>query len=134
MTTTAVAAYAFTKLVVNDLERMVTYYEEVYGLKRLGDVRAQIGGEAIEETMLGSDAAPSLILLSWVDRPSASPGEVILGFTTPDIRSLFAKAHAAGGRTRQAPQPSPEAGGLIVGFLEDPEGHLTEVVEMPQAV
>ncbi|HEX4431674.1 MAG TPA: VOC family protein [Frankiaceae bacterium] len=55
---------------------------------------------------------------------------MILGFTTPDITALFDRAQRAGAKTRQTPSAIQAAGGLRVGFLEDPEGHLAEIVEL----
>lgn len=128
--TEVAATYAFTKLIVHDLSAMERYYRDVYGLGAIQRVTAEIDGEPIEEVILGRDGAyGGLILLHWLERDVPPKGEVILGFTTPDVGALFARAEAAGGTVREAPQPSVEAGGLIVGFVADPEGHLAEVVE-----
>jgi predicted enzyme related to lactoylglutathione lyase len=125
------ATYSFTKLVVGDLDAMATYYAEVFGLTELRRVTADIAGERIDEIMLGADGAHAgLILLRWLDRPSPPTGETIIGFLTSDIGALFARAEAHGGRAMGPPRISAEAG-MVVGFLEDPEGHLVEVVERP---
>ena len=124
------ATYSFTKLVVDDLEGMARFYEDVYGLTELQRVQAEIGGEPIDEIILGSDGGyGGLILLRFVDRPAPANGEVIVGFTTADIAALFERARAAGATEVDAPKVMAEAGGLMVGFLTDPEGHLTEVVQ-----
>lgn len=124
------ATYSFTKLVVDDLEGMARFYEDVYGLTELQRVQADIGGEPIDEIILGSDDGyGGLILLRFPDRPAPASGEVIVGFTTPDIAALFERARAAGATEVDAPRVMAVAGGLMVGFLTDPEGHLTEVVQ-----
>ena len=126
----APASYAFTKLVVRDLDAMTRYYSDVYGLAPIRRVKAEIDRAPIIEMILGRDGSyGGLILLHWVDQAPPSTGEVILGFTSPDIGALFGRAMAAGGTVRAVPAPSEEAGGLVVGFVEDPEGHLAEVVE-----
>jgi lactoylglutathione lyase len=126
----AVTTYAFTKLVVRDLAVMERYYGEVYGLVPIQRVHAEIAGAPIEEIILGRDGAyGGLILLRWIDQEPPASGEVILGFTASDVGALFARAVAAGGVVLAAPEPSEEAGGLVVGFVADPEGHLAEVVE-----
>jgi lactoylglutathione lyase len=130
MTSDVVAAVSFTKLVVDDLDGMSEFYEQVFGLKRLGRLQATIGESPIDEVLLGTEAGPSLILLKWVGQERVHPGAVILGFTTSDITALFDRAREAGARTRQTPRQLEEAGGLCVGFLEDPEGHLAEIVEL----
>lgn len=126
------ATYSFTKLVVHDLDAMVRFYGDVYGLTELQRVSASIAGEAIDEVILASaqGAYSGLILLSWPHATTPAPaGSVIVGFTTTDIEALFARAVAAGATVREAPAASPAAPGFIVGFLVDPEGHLTEVVQ-----
>ncbi len=126
----APSTYAFTKLVVRDLDAMTRYYGEVFGLAPIQEVEAEIDGAPIRERILGRDGSyGGLILLQWLERASAAEGEVILGFTTPDIAALFERAVANGGSVREAPKPSDVAGGIVVGFLSDPEGHLVEVVE-----
>jgi hypothetical protein len=130
MTAAAFAEVSFTKLVVDDLDAMSDFYQHVYGLMRLGRVQATIAGSPIDEVLLGTEAGPSLILLKWVGQERPQPGSVILGFTTTDITALFDRAQQAGARTRQTPRKLEAAGGLCVGFLEDPEGHLAEIVEL----
>ncbi len=128
------ARCAFTKLVVDDLDAMSTYYAEVFGLHPVQRLQAKIIGAPIEQVVLGHDGERStLILLRWVDREAPPTGEVIIGFTTSDIAALFARAEAAGGSVREPPCRVDIAGGVIVGFVADPEGHVAEVVEQPAA-
>lgn len=126
-------AYGFTKLVVDDLDAMCRYYGEVYDLSPLERVEAAIDGSPIEEVILGRDGGyGGLILLRWTDQEPPLGGEVILGFTTTDIDTLFVRAVSAGAIVRAEPFVSEEAGGMRVGFVADPEGHLAEVVEVPE--
>jgi predicted enzyme related to lactoylglutathione lyase len=126
----ASTAFSFTKLVVGDLEREARYYENVFEMARLQRVQADLAGSPLDEIILGTDGGPGLILMNWTEQDAPPAGEVILGFTTTDIGDLFHRALASGGRLRQAPA---EVEGLRVGVLEDPEGHLAEVVEVPEA-
>ena len=122
--------YAFTKLVVRDLDAMTRYYGEVYGLTPIQRVQAKIDGAPIDQITLGRDGAyAGLILLHWTDQDAPPSGDVILGFLSGDVDALFARAVAAGGTVRAAPAAVEEAGGRVVGFVQDPEGHLAEVVE-----
>ena len=69
--------YSFTKLVVDDLEKMSAYYQKVYNLKEFDRVQADIGIDPIDEIMLGLDSAygpGSLMLLKFVDRPAPVAG------------------------------------------------------------
>ena len=126
----SLASFAFTKLIVRDLEAMARYYAEAYGLTETQRLRAVIAGSPIEEIFLAADGERSgLILLTWANGDTPDTGNLILGFTTSDIDGLFARATAAGGTIVEPPRTREEAGGLKVGFLRDPEGQLTEVVE-----
>src|SRR5690606_10889190 len=90
-------AFAFTKLVVADLERMAAFYEAAYGLRAVQRVRGvRIGEEEIDEIVLAPEPNAvwgSLILLRFLGRTPRRRGgegsdesnEVILGFTTTDL-------------------------------------------------
>lgn len=125
------ATFAFTKLVVDDLEATTKFYEDVFALRSLNRIQAEIAGSSVDEIILGTDARMGPILLRWLDGRPVPRGEVILGVVTPDIHSVFDRAKGSGGRVHVLPEVSAEAGGVMVGFLEDPEGHLIEVVESP---
>jgi lactoylglutathione lyase len=132
MTGSRAASYSFTKLVVDDLEKMAAFYCDVYGLDRVARVQAKIGPDPIDEIMLGvgSEMSPgSLVLLKFTGKPRPRNGEVILGFTTTDLSALVARVRAAGGGLHADIQEMPEMG-IRVAFATDPEGHLAELVEM----
>lgn len=127
------SSFAFTKLIVHDLEKMAAFYRDVYGLHAVNRVRGErIGGDEIDEIMLSPDANAqwsSLVLLKYV-RGEASPrGEVILGFTTGDLPALLERVRAASGRIH-APAKEMPALKLRVAFATDPEGHLAELVQL----
>lgn len=125
-------ALAFTKLVVHDLERMVAFYSEAYGLHAVQRVKEHIGDEAIDEVMMSADPEAtwsSLVLLAYPGRGSASGGEVILGFTTDDLTGLIGRIEGAGGSIHLPAREMPGLG-VRVAFAKDPEGHLAELVEL----
>jgi len=123
---------AFTKLVVQDLERMADFYCDVYGLHAVQRIRGEhIGDEEIDEIMLSPDPAAdygSLVLLRFLPRAASPNGEVILGFTTDDLDGLLERVREAGGSI-VAVQEMPERK-LRVAFATDPEGHLSELVQL----
>ena len=127
------AAFAFTKLVVHDVEKLAAFYHEVYGLHAVNRVRGErIGAEEIDEIMLSVDpnaAWGSLVLLKYVGRGPSPCGELILGFTTEDLPALLERVCAAGGGVHAPIQEVP-ALKLRVAFAIDPEGHLAELVQM----
>ena len=128
------STFTFTKLVVDDLEKMAAFYGEVYELQQITRVNDAIGDEQIDEIILGTAGAPSpgaLILLKYVDRPRPRNGEVILGFTTNDLPALLDRVRAAGGGVHADIRDFPDMK-IRVAFATDPEGHLIELVEQSE--
>jgi predicted enzyme related to lactoylglutathione lyase len=127
------ANFAFTKLIVHDLEKMAAFYGEVYGLHAVRRVSGErIGDEEIDEIMMSADpdaAWSSLVLLEYVGRTASPNGGVILGFTTDDLPALLERVQAAGGRVHAPMKEMPELG-IRVAFATDPEGHLAELVQV----
>lgn len=128
------ARFGFTKLIVDDEEAMATYYAEVYGLNKLQRVTA--GDKAImgplREVIMGpGDAvgAESLVIVKFLDRPAPRDREVILGFVTDDLDALMDRVVAQGGQLLGPARSMPEHG-VRVQFTTDPEGRVSENVEM----
>lgn len=123
--------YAFTKLVVHDLEKMAAFYGEVYGLNQFDRLQSSIGDEPIDEIMLGTTDAQTggMILFKFLGRKAPKNGEIILGFMTDDIEALYERVLAAGGGIQAPIKDEPDTP-YKVGFVVDPEGHLAEVVQM----
>lgn len=128
------SSLAFTKLVVDDLEAMTAFYVDVYGLREIQRVQAEIGGDPIDETVLGGDDGSGhvLILMKYVERPPPEKGELILGFRTDDIEALFERVTEAGGGVALAIKHDPGSP-YKAGFATDPEGHLAEVLQFLDA-
>ncbi len=128
------ATLTFTKVVVDDLDAMADYYCTVFGLHR--GLREQfedgVGGEPIDEIALVAspgDPFGALSLLKFMNRPAAKNDEVILGFTTPDLSALLDRVRRAGGTLFGKVKEMPDHG-IRVAFARDPEGHLSELVEL----
>ena len=92
---------------------------------------SSIGGEPIDEIMVGPDGAMDggIVLLTYTERSAPPTGETILGFATDDIHALFARGVAAGGTVVGEIRDPDVAGVKLVGFIADPQGHLAEVIE-----
>lgn len=129
--------FAFTKLIVHDLEKMAVFYRDVYGLHAVNRVRGEsIGGEEIDEIMLSPDPKATwstLVLLRYLGRGPSPNGEGILGFTTSDLPALLERVRAAGGGITAPIKEMPELG-VRVAFATDPEGHLAELVQVVSVV
>lgn len=128
------ARFSFTKLIVDDEEAMAEYYHQVYGLNKLQRVEnPQSGaGGPIREVIMGPGdtmSSESLILFKFLDRPAPRDQEVILGFVTEDLDALAERVLAQGGK-HVSPIESMPQHGVRVLFTTDPEGRLSENVEL----
>lgn len=123
--------FGFTKLIVQDLEAMATFYKDVAGLTESGRVQAMVGERAIDEIMFNATAegGSTLVLFKFLDRTAPATEEVILGFITPDLEAFVERTKAAGGAIVTEIETQAEHG-VKVAFVKDPEGHLLEVVEL----
>lgn len=120
--------FAFTKLVVGDLEACAAFYSRTFGLTELYRVTDAIGGRRIDEVLFvpTAEGGGTLALLTFGDPPESAG--VIPGFVTDDLDAVFERGVAAGGTVYQAPTDMP-AHGHRVGFLADPEGRVIEIVQ-----
>ena len=132
------ARFGFTKVIVNDEEKLATYYQAVYGLSPVQRVQGDVGGldEPFREIILGPDGEmspdESLVLFKFVDREAPRDQESIVGFITDDLDALVQRIEANGGSVARPIREMPEHGVRVV-FATDPEGHLSENVQMLQA-
>jgi catechol 2,3-dioxygenase-like lactoylglutathione lyase family enzyme len=129
-----IATLTFTKLVVDDLDAMQDFYCSVFGLHPGTRERFEdgVGGEPIEEVALVAhpgDPFGAMSLLKFEQRGPANPGEMILGFTTPDLSALLGRVLASGGTLVGEIKALPSHR-IRVAFARDPEGHLCELVEL----
>ena len=125
------STFTFTKLVVDDLDKMAAFYGEVFELEQITRMRDAIGADEIEEIILGTAGAlvpGALILLEYLAKPRPQSGEVILGFTTNDLPKLLDRVRTAGGGVHTDIRNFPDMN-VRVAFATDPEGHLIEIVE-----
>ena len=49
----SIVPLAFTKLIVGDVDKMAAFYGEVFGLKPIERIQSEIGGDRIDEILLG---------------------------------------------------------------------------------
>jgi predicted enzyme related to lactoylglutathione lyase len=128
---TADANFSFTKLLVNDLDKVAEFYKSVCGLVEQMRFDSTIKGRPISEiTFLPTyPGGGSLTLLKFIDAPKPTNDELILGFTTDDLDAFVARVEAAGGRISDPIRTMADMN-LRVAFAQDNEGHLMEVVQL----
>lgn len=126
------SSFSFTKLIVDDLERMARFYRDAYDLHAVHRVQGHIAGESIDEIMLSPDPqAPfgTIVLLKFVERATPPRGEIVLGFTTDDLPALLERVRRSGGSVHEDVREMPDLK-VRVAFATDPEGHLAELVQV----
>jgi predicted enzyme related to lactoylglutathione lyase len=128
---TSKAHFGFTKLVVQDLEAMATFYKAVAGLEETGRVQSAVGEREIDEILFDAtgQGGGTFVLFKFLDRDAPATEEVILGFITDDLAAFVERTKAAGGSIVADIMTQVEHG-VKVAFVADPEGHLLEVVEL----
>ncbi|MBY6262119.1 glyoxalase/bleomycin resistance/dioxygenase family protein [Azospirillum sp. 412522] len=132
--TTRATQFGFSKIFVHDLDAIAAFYEEVFGLIPFNRHQDVMLGRAIDEITYQStyQGGPALTLITYLDSAAPLVGEAVQGFVTTDLEALLGRAEAAGGRVPEPIRAIPDFG-IRVAFVLDPEGHVTEVVQMDAA-
>lgn len=125
--------YGFTKIVVDDLDRIADFYTKTVGYKPLQRVKAVCGGEDIEEIIMvlgeGYGEGIPLIVWKWLEREAPADTDAILGFQTDDVDALYQRVLDNGGTGMDEPHDQLHHG-VRVGFAKDPDGRVLELVQM----
>jgi len=122
--------FAFSKLVVGDLEKSAAFYEAVFGLKQQARIDAALVGRALTEIVYEPTAkgASNFVLLAFHDTPRPAGGETITGLLCQDLDAAVERAVAGGGSVLQ-PAFDLADHGLRIAILADPEGHMIELIK-----
>lgn len=132
MTDSVKHGFAFTKLIVSDVDSLFAFYARVFGLTETARVRQGEGPDELDEIIMGAPgggySVPSLVIQRYPNRPVPAPGEATLGFIVGNVDATVEAALAMGGSVHRPAQARPEHG-VKVAFIKDSDGHLIEVVE-----
>ena len=126
------AVSGFAKLICRDEEAMANYYMAVYGYGLVQRVAGHSDGEPFREVILapgGDWSRGSLVMFNFTDRAAPRDQQVILGFVVEDLDAVAKAIVANGGKLVGPIRDEPEHGVRLV-FATDPEGALSENVQM----
>jgi len=126
------AVSGFAKLICRDEEAMANYYMAVYGYGLVQRVAGHSDGEPFREVILapgGDWSRGSLVMFNFTDRAAPRDQQVILGFVVEDLDAVAKAIVANGGKLVGPLRDEPEHGVRLV-FATDPEGALSENVQM----
>jgi predicted enzyme related to lactoylglutathione lyase len=126
------AVSGFAKLICRDEEAMANYYMAVYGYGLVQRVAGDSDGEPFREVILapgGDWSRGSLVMFNFTDRAAPRDQQVILGFVVEDLDAVAKAIVTNGGKLVGPIRDEPEHGVRLV-FATDPEGALSENVQM----
>lgn len=122
--------FAYTKLVVGDIDRSVDFYTRVLGMSEVQRVAFRDPGAV--EVVLAHGGVPRLILMSGERLPvhSGQSSYTAVVFAVPDATVAHEQLSAAG---HQVVVDAPlVVGPATVCILADPDGYLVELISVAQ--
>ncbi|HEY4206107.1 MAG TPA: VOC family protein [Puia sp.] len=122
--------FAYTILYVQDVEKIIAFYEKAFGFSRKFIAPGNEYGElSTGETTL-SFAAVSLTAKNLSagfleSKPNGKPFAIEIAFAVEDVEAVFQKAVKAGAAPVEKAKTKPW--GQTVAYVRDPEGFLIEI-------
>lgn len=115
-------------LIVDDLERTLSFYTQVLGL-RLGHRSGAYAQLDTGTTRLGFYTRPAMAqaLGSGLTKPAADAAGFELGFKVADVDAAYAELTEKGAAAATPPRTRPW--GQRTAYVRDPDGHLLELAQ-----
>ncbi|WP_081628147.1 VOC family protein [Sphingobium indicum] len=125
-----------SKLIVENLERMSSFYSEVLQTYQTKHFTSTMNMRPMEEKMFESPngVGHPLVLIRFLDSKHISHGQVVLVFFTDDMDAFISRVQQCGGRVTERRDDTEHK--VRIAFWYDPEGNLVETVQLgyePQA-
>jgi catechol 2,3-dioxygenase-like lactoylglutathione lyase family enzyme len=115
-------------IAVSDLSNSSDFYTTVFGLSFVTKIHLP----TMDEIILSMDGrGAALVLMCHTDgvvRDLANTGGKIV-FYVVDPAATVELARARGATVVREATPVPEFGDAVIGFVEDPDGHLIEILQ-----
>ena len=120
-----------TLLRVGDLERSITFYTEVLGMRLLR--RKDYPGGRFTLAFVGYGEESDTTVLELTHNWDTSTYEIGSGYGhiaigVADIHGVCEQIRAKGGRVAREPGPM-KNGTTVIAFVEDPDGYRVELIE-----
>jgi lactoylglutathione lyase len=120
-----------TMLRVGDLERSITFYTEVLGMRLLR--RKDYPGGRFTLAFVGYGEESDTTVLELTHNWDTSTYEIGSGYGhiaigVADIHGVCEQIRAKGGRVAREPGPM-KNGTTVIAFVEDPDGYRVELIE-----
>lgn len=119
---------AYTKLIVDDLERMAVFYRNVCNLEEDFRIDSSMDGRPMTEIVFKPAAVggSGLVIMRYLDGSRPTHGQAVLVFFTEDMDAFLTRVEQHGGELRERREIPGQKG--EVAFWNDPEGNLVEVL------
>ena len=114
------------EVIAKDAAKARAYYSELFGWEIDASnpmnygVIARDGNTNPEGVGIGGGIGES---------PEGYEGHVTFYVEVPDVEAALAKAESLGGERVMGPETLSEAGGMVLGQLKDPEGHVIGLIQ-----
>jgi lactoylglutathione lyase len=121
-----------TMLRVGDLERSITFYTEVLGMRLLRRKDYPAGRYTLAFVGYGDESDTTVLELThnWdIERYELGEGYGHMALGVDDIHGTCAAIAAKGGRIVREPGPK-QHGSTVIAFVEDPDGYKVELIQL----
>lgn len=115
-----------TRYRVNDLERTVSFYKDVLGLKELRRQKSGRGSQLVFLKAPGSEEEIELCKFDESGPVVVGPDLTHLAFEVDDLEKFAKEAAAKGYPLSDGPH---ESGSAKIAFIDAPEGYEIELIE-----
>lgn len=125
-------SFAFTKIIVADLDASEQFYSQTLGLSRVTYIEFGEGVGHLQEVVLampnGSADAAQLNLIHFPNKPMPAPGATVIGFMVADVDATVAAMTGAGGSVT-VPALEMAEHRLKLAYVTDIDGHIIEILQ-----
>ena len=121
-----------TMLRVGDLDRSLTFYCDILGMKLLRQKDYPGGEFTLAFVGYGDESDQSVIELTYnwgVEQYEIGTGYGHIALGVDDIYGTCEQIRAAGGKITREPGPM-KHGSTVIAFVEDPDGYKIELIQL----
>lgn len=123
--------FSATGAAVADLERATAFYVDVFGMRKQQTYDLPHMVEHILGFGRRGEAALVLMEYKGRERPQHDPEATKFVFYVRDAAATAAAVTAAGGVVTTEPTEAAGMGGAVVGFAQDLDGYVLELLQLP---
>lgn len=125
-------SFAFTKIIVADLDASEQFYIQALGLSRVTYIEFGEGIGRLQEVVLAvpndTSGGAHLQLIHYPNKPVPAPGETVIGFMVDNVDATVAAMTGAGARVTVPVMDMPDHR-LKLAYVTDLDGHIIELLQ-----